>query len=202
MKPSAVVMLAFALVGYTSAVHSQQGLSSLKKKAAAEQTLTPESIVSSLAGDKGSAGGAADAEFFARLKQKHTRGYRPEDRAEVESFSVSRPKISIEVYFDLDSAEITQPARATLDKVGVALQDGRLSGKNLIFRGHTDASGTPNYNDRLSDRRSEAVKRYIVQNFSVDERNIEAIGSGSRNLKNPSDPLADENRRVEIVRAN
>ncbi len=164
--------------------------------------LSKESIVSSLGGAPAPTGTAAGKEFFKELQQtKRTRSFTIKERDEVENFSVSRPKVSIEVYFDYNSSEITSPAKATLDKLGLALQDPRLARKNFIFRGHTDAKGNENYNLQLSDRRAEAVKRYIVRTFGVVDHTILSIGNGARNLKNPDNPFADENRRVEVVRS-
>jgi outer membrane protein OmpA-like peptidoglycan-associated protein len=198
--------LAFAMSVCPGLAYSQQSLtpediiSNLGGQPKSVDDLAKEDIVSALTGRAPAATSDAGNRLFEKLKK--TRSFTIKDREEVQKFSKERPKVSIEVYFDYNSAEITPQARLTLDKLGVALEDPRLAGKQFIFRGHTDARGDPNYNLRLSDRRADAAKHYIVRSFRVDERNITSIGNGARELKNPDSPFADENRRVEVVRPN
>jgi flagellar motor protein MotB len=47
--------------------------------------------------------------------------------------------------------------------------------------------------------RADAVRRYLIANFGIAENRLVARGFGSQRLKNPQQPLADENRRVQIV---
>ena len=65
--------------------------------------------------------------------------------------------------------------------------------------GHADASGTPAANQALSVRRAEAVRNYLVSK-GTDPALLVIEGVGSKDLKNPAKPTADENRRVEIGR--
>ncbi len=141
---------------------------------------------------------------FKQMKTRSigTRGFNIKDLEKVEQVSQERPKISLEVYFDYNSADITPQARGTLDKLGAALEDPRLAGKRFFFNGHTDARGDPNYNQELSQRRAASALRYIATHYRVDERNIIASGHGARVPKNPANPYADENRRVEVAREN
>lgn len=164
--------------------------------------LSTESIVSTLGGAPAAKNDAAGQALFDKVQEKaRTRSFTVKDREEVQTYSGERPKVSIEVYFDYNSATITEASKATLNTLGQALRDPRLAGKQFIFRGHTDARGNPSYNDVLSDRRAEAVKMYIVNSFGVNQNTIASIGDGSRNLKNPGNPFADENRKVEVVRS-
>jgi outer membrane protein OmpA-like peptidoglycan-associated protein len=218
MKPYAKFILAAAIILFPAPAFAQQKLTpddiisslgggtpsagSPSAGAPSSGALTPEDIVSTLGGKPAAAEGFTDNSLFRGLQEKaRTRSFTLKDREEVESFSASRPKVDIEVYFDYNSAEITPKARSTLNVLGAALQDPRLAGKKFIFIGHTDAKGDPEYNIRLSDRRAEAVKRYIVSAFSVDASGIALIGDGARKLKTPANPFADENRRVEVVRS-
>ena len=52
---------------------------------------------------------------------------------------------------------------------------------------------------RLSQRRAASVKAFLVETYHVDGRRLSVIGFGEEQLKNKEDPLADENRRVQIV---
>jgi flagellar motor protein MotB len=49
------------------------------------------------------------------------------------------------------------------------------------------------------DRRAEVVKRLLVEQFKFPADALVAVGFGKQRLKNAADPLAGENRRVEIV---
>jgi outer membrane protein OmpA-like peptidoglycan-associated protein len=170
-----------------------------------QNEVTTDDIVSTLGG--GSPRPATRALGDDEFKQMKTRsigarGFNIKDLEKVEQVSQERPKISLEVYFDYNSADITPQARGTLDKLGSALEDPRLAGKRFFFNGHTDARGDPYYNQELSQRRAASALRYIAAHYRVDERNIIASGHGARVPKNPANPYADENRRVEVAREN
>lgn len=167
--------------------------------------LTTEDIVTTLGGvSPGPAARALGDDEFKQMKTRSigSRGFNIKDLEKVEQVSQERPKISLEVYFDYNSADITPRARGTLDKLGAALEDPRLAGKRFFFNGHTDARGDPNYNQELSQRRAASALRYIAAHYRVDERNIIASGHGARVPKNAANPYADENRRVEVAREN
>ena len=59
------------------------------------------------------------------------------------------------INFGLDSAELDATARAELDEFAKALKDSRLSTLNFVVEGHTDASGSADYNEGLSERRAQ-----------------------------------------------
>jgi len=110
-----------------------------------------------------------------------------------------RPKIDLAIYFVANSAEITPAAEAQLAELGEALRSSRLDNAVIAINGHTDARGNEDYNRDLSLRRAEAVKTYLVTRYNIPAANLTAGGYGSGALKNEADPLADENRRVEVV---
>ena len=51
----------------------------------------------------------------------------------------------------------------------------------------------------MLERRAEAVKRYLVENFNIPAENLSTAGFGKRVPKNKADPYAPENRRVQIA---
>ena len=100
------------------------------------------------------------------------------------------------INFELNSAELTEQARANLNEFAKALKDERLRAATFIVEGYTDASGDERYNDRLSERRAQAVTAFLLANgISLDK--VEAIGMGEKNPRVPNayDPV---NRRVEM----
>lgn len=101
------------------------------------------------------------------------------------------------VFFDFDKSNLTAEAR---DIVAKAASDARAAGATRVnLVGHADRSGTNNYNQRLSERRSASVKRELV-------RDGIAGGSIVTSARGESDPLVPtedgvrepQNRRVEI----
>ena len=107
--------------------------------------------------------------------------------------------VDLEVLFEFDSATLTPVAIETLTTLGRALTDARLAGGEFLIGGHTDAKGKVDHNLKLSGRRAEAVRQFLVATFGIDAGRLAAKGFGSRYLKNPEQPRAAENRRVQVV---
>jgi outer membrane protein OmpA-like peptidoglycan-associated protein len=102
------------------------------------------------------------------------------------------------VFFDWDRADLTDRARAIIAE---AAQNAQRTGSARIeVAGHADRSGTPQYNQRLSERRAQAVaaeleRRGVARSAMV----IQAFGE-SRPLVPTADGVREpQNRRVEIV---
>lgn len=127
------------------------------------------------------------------------RGLSVGERNEVAAIAQVRPTIDLTIYFDFNSAEIGPKAVPTLVELGRALTSDALKGTRFLLAGHTDAKGGDAYNLRLSQRRADAIKRYLVTQFKVDEQRLLAIGYGKEQPTNTANPLADENRRVQVV---
>ena len=108
------------------------------------------------------------------------------------------PSIDLKVNFAFDSARLDNESLLTLDVLGRALSSEALKGQAIEIVGHTDAKGTLEYNDALSQRRAAAVVTYIVRNFTLDPALISSKGMGQRQLFDEDNPEAAVNRRVEI----
>jgi outer membrane protein OmpA-like peptidoglycan-associated protein len=138
-----------------------------------------------------------DAAFLNRVRT--TRSLSSADRDQIEQIAQQRPSVDVEVYFDYDSAALTPQAEPQLNNLGKALTSPDLAGSVVMLGGHTDAKGTDDYNQGLSDRRAATVKKFLVDNYHVPADNLISTGYGKRELKNAADPFAAENRRVQIV---
>ena len=88
------------------------------------------------------------------------------------------PSIDLKVNFAFDSARLDNESLLTLDVLGRALSSEALKGQAIEIVGHTDAKGTLEYNDALSQRRAAAVVTYIVRNFTLDPALISSKGMG------------------------
>jgi outer membrane protein OmpA-like peptidoglycan-associated protein len=101
--------------------------------------------------------------------------------------------------FKVGSAELPELLKKQLDVFADVLRSKKGSGRQVRVVGHADASGTPEANLSLSVKRAEAVKEYLVQK-GADSGMLIVVGQGSKDPVNASNPLAPENRRVEIGR--
>ncbi len=102
-----------------------------------------------------------------------------------------------DAFFDFDKAVLKPEGRAKLDDLTSKM--GGLNLEVIIAVGHTDSVGSDAYNQKLSIRRSEAVKAYLVSK-GVEKNRVYTEGKGEKQ------PVADnktsegraKNRRVEI----
>jgi outer membrane protein OmpA-like peptidoglycan-associated protein len=68
-----------------------------------------------------------------------------------------------------------------------------------MVAGHTDAAGGESYNQDLSERRADTIKRYLVDHFGIASNDLITVGYGKSKLKNPNAPMDQANRRVQVV---
>ncbi len=101
------------------------------------------------------------------------------------------------VNFDFNKASLTLNAKALLDQVGDAL----LARKDIKVEidGHTDGKGGVAYNQKLSERRADSVKAYLVTR-GVEEGRMSTKGFGKSMpiATNDTDEGREANRRVEL----
>lgn len=141
----------------------------------------------------------ADDLAFVRRVGGQSRSLSLGERERMAEIAPKRPKVNLNINFEYNSASLSPRAEPQLRDLGKALSDAELAGSIIMLGGHTDAKGGDDYNQRLSERRAETVKRFLVQNYRIPAENLISAGYGRNGLKNPADPLAAENRRVEIV---
>ncbi len=99
--------------------------------------------------------------------------------------------------FEFNSAELTAPAKGTLNEVAAALPS--QPELNVEIQGYTDSTGSAVYNLGLSQRRAESVKAYLV-NKGENASNLTAKGYGKANPIASNDTTEGRalNRRVEF----
>ncbi len=136
---------------------------------------------------------------FVKTLRHRTRSLTLEESERVADMSKDWKKIDLEIYFEYNSARLAAKAEPQLNQLGDALRSPRLKNAAIVIAGYTDAKGSQSYNERLSDRRADAVKRYLVERLNVPAENLATAGYGKRHLKKPDDPYAAENRRVQIL---
>jgi outer membrane protein OmpA-like peptidoglycan-associated protein len=173
-----------------------------------EEALTPKTAPSKTRSMTRSLNSNSDAAADQRVLQKaRTRAISieavapatKEEREEIAKVIVDKPKIDIAIFFDYNSDVIGPKAAGAVNELGVALLSPGLKEATILLNGHTDAAGSPDYNLALSHRRAQSVRKYLIHTFKIPEDRLLVAGFGFERLKLPDQPLAGENRRVEVV---
>jgi len=105
-------------------------------------------------------------------------------------------QVNIQISFDFDSAALREDQKPKLATLCQVMQSVDVAVFQII--GHTDSSGSSDYNERLSKLRAEEVKRHLVGECGIAENRLEAVGLGESAPYDPNDPRSDVNRRVEF----
>lgn len=102
------------------------------------------------------------------------------------------------VLFAHDSEELSAESRQKLDQLAEILR--KYPDTNILVEGHTDASGSDSYNNKLSKRRANAVSSYL-QTANIEGARIETDWYGEEQPKVPNDNAENmaKNRRVEFA---
>ena len=99
--------------------------------------------------------------------------------------------------FDFDSDVVRSDAATNLDELAKNLS--KYGDTNLLIVGHTDAVGSPEYNQNLSERRAQSAARYLAAQGVT--RHIATSGLGEREpvAANTTEAGRQQNRRIEIA---
>ena len=108
-------------------------------------------------------------------------------------------RLQLSVQFDLGSAVLLEEGRALLARLGRAMASPALAGLAYRIEGHTDATGGPAINQRLSERRAESVTAFLIAATGLSEDRFVPVGFGSTQPLDPANPEAAVNRRVVVV---
>ena len=116
----------------------------------------------------------------------------------VESMNKYQMTKSETVLFGVNKDTLSADAKAQLD--GLAMQVAGMDRYVIEIQGFTDKTGSATYNESLSERRAQAVSRYLANQYKIPVRAISMLGSGY------AQPVADDktrdgrkqNRRVEV----
>jgi outer membrane protein OmpA-like peptidoglycan-associated protein len=133
------------------------------------------------------------------VRGRSTRSLSSTEREEIASAAKDKPNIDLEITFDYNSANISAKSLASVQALGRALTSPELKGSTFVVAGHTDAAGGESYNQDLSERRADSIKRYLVDKYSISATDLVTVGYGKSKLKDPAQPMAEVNRRVQVV---
>src|SRR5712671_7435906 len=142
---------------------------------------------------------AAETKFVTSIRGRSTRSLSQTEREEIASIVKDKPNIDLEINFDYNSADISKKSLPSVQALGKALTNPDLKGSTFVVAGHTDAVGSDAYNQDLSERRADSVKRYLVEKYSIPGADLVTVGYGETKLKDPKNPTSEVNRRVQVV---
>ena len=140
-----------------------------------------------------------EKQFVDTLRGRQTRSLTTDERDKITTIAKTKPSIDLEINFEYNSAKISSTAMPQVTALGQALASSDLKGSTFIVAGHTDGKGNETYNQSLSERRADAVKHYLMEKYRIDEGSLVSVGYGKTQLKDASNPLAAENRRVQVI---
>ena len=148
-------------------------------------------------------GGAIGAAIGHRMDKQE------QELRQIQGVEVTRPsqgeinvRLTSDILFDVDSAGLRSDSRTTLRDLATNFR--QYPDELIDVEGHTDSTGTSEYNQSLSNRRANSVRDFLVDN-GVSSRSITAVGYGETRPKstNATPEGRQMNRRVEIhIRAN
>ena len=141
----------------------------------------------------------AESKFMQSLRNRSSRSLSTGEREQIAAIVKDKPKIDLEINFDYNSDRISAKSLPSVQALGRALANPDLKGSTFIVAGHTDAVGSDTYNQDLSERRADSIKRYLVEKSGIPAADLVTVGYGKTKLKDPDHPLAEVNRRVQVV---
>jgi outer membrane protein OmpA-like peptidoglycan-associated protein len=171
----------------------------------AGDTISKNAIINSLKAPQKTRGLSMDpnrtqeTSFINSVRNRPTRSLSTDERAQLETIAANKPKIDLEINFDYNSASISRGSMTAVQHLGEALSDPQLKGMTFVVAGHTDAKGGETYNQDLSERRANTIKKYLVDNYHIATGDLVTVGYGKTHLKDAAQPDSAVNRRVQVV---
>jgi outer membrane protein OmpA-like peptidoglycan-associated protein len=209
MRRITLVVLAVALVGCAEPMSKTQRGTAIGTGTGAAvgaglgQLIGGDTRSTLIGAGVGAALGGVTGGVFSNYMQKQEQEMR-QSLASVEGASVQREAeilavtFKSDLLFDVDSSVVKAGGYDELKRVADVLN--AYPQTRLQIAGHTDSTGTELYNQRLSERRAEAVKEILV-NYQVAPQRIRTIGFGQSKPIASNETLSGRqiNRRVSIT---
>ncbi|OAV08115.1 Major porin and structural outer membrane porin OprF [Moraxella catarrhalis] len=123
----------------------------------------------------------------------------PAPEPEAEYYVETRPNLRLNILFDFDKSNIKPQYQGEIIKAAEFL--AQYPDAQAIIEGHTDSRGAENYNQKLSERRADAVKRALIAKHGINPNRISSQGFGESRpvATNDTDEGRQQNRRVILV---
>jgi outer membrane protein OmpA-like peptidoglycan-associated protein len=142
---------------------------------------------------------AKETTLLQTLRNRATRSLSIGERQEIADIASTKPNIDLEIQFDFNSAEISKSSTQAVRELGKALSNSNLRGSTFVVAGHTDGIGGDAFNQDLSERRADTIKRFLVDKYGITGSDLVTVGYGKTKLKDAANPTDAINRRVQVV---
>ena len=142
---------------------------------------------------------AKETSFVDKLRNRKTRSLSLGEREEIAEIAAAKPKIDLEIHFDYNSADISKTSMPAAQELGKALSNAGLKGSTFVVAGHTDAIGGEAYNQDLSERRADTIKKDLGEKYGIAGSDLVTVGYGKTKPKDVNAPMDPTNRRVQVV---
>jgi outer membrane protein OmpA-like peptidoglycan-associated protein len=142
---------------------------------------------------------ASETSFINSVRHRSTRSLSLDERNQLDTIAANKPKIDLEINFDYNSAAISKGSMGAVQQLGQALSDPQLKGSTFVVSGHTDGIGGEAFNQDLSERRADTIKKYLVYTYHIAADDLVTVGYGKTRLKDAANPADPINRRVQVV---
>ena len=123
----------------------------------------------------------------------------PEPTPEPAAEAIEKGRATLDVKFDFDKSVIKKGYYGDIDNLVSVMK--QYPETNVALEGHTDSVGSDAYNKRLSQRRADVVKQYMVEKGGIEANRLNAIGYGEERpiASNATAEGRAQNRRTEAV---
>lgn len=102
------------------------------------------------------------------------------------------------IMFDVDSYALKASTKANLDKMAETMKEYEKT--EIVVMGHTDSTGSDDYNQKLSENRAASVSRFLQQNgITATRLTTKGFGEQKPVASNDNASGREQNRRVEIA---
>jgi OOP family OmpA-OmpF porin len=108
-------------------------------------------------------------------------------------------RVTLKVLFDFNKAVVKNQYHNEIGNLAEVMK--KRPELKILIEGHTDSVGDAKYNEKLSQRRADAIRKYLVEKFGIDGSRLTAKGFGESRpvASNDTKDGREKNRRVEAV---
>jgi outer membrane protein OmpA-like peptidoglycan-associated protein len=189
-----------AAVGFALAAGSVWAAEKVSSEAIINALTPKKPLTRSLSASPAEQAKEADTKkFMDTLRNRTTRSLSSNERDQIATIAQDKPKIDLEIKFEFNSAQISRGAMSDMEALGKALSDPSLKGSSIVLAGHTDGVGGEDFNQDLSERRADTIKKYLTEKYGLAGSDLVTVGYGKTRPKDANAPMDPTNRRVQVV---
>lgn len=202
MSSTSCLTIVRTILGIGAALAFGAGVASAADDATEDQilrALAPKKPLTRSLSASRPAADPAERQFVDTLRNRPSRSLSSGEREQIATLAQDKPNIDLEITFDYNSATISRKAAPAVEALGKALSNPDLKGSTFVVAGHTDSIGSEAYNQDLSERRADTIKRTLVDKFGIAGSDLVTVGYGKSKPKDAAHPADPANRRVQVV---